>query len=426
MFVLPAEAAKRMRASGARHGQLQMARQARDDLWVVTTVQATPASARLPVRPAKGQDTLRFTPDNRYLASWHRTTVETQIQHYRLSMLRGQCLPVEALRRLVPTVTDPRRSRALVVTHCPDVHDLPAPRRLQEFTAWNVAGGEAIPADLAVEPAGYGLGQLEGHWPVDTLARRAVLLVGAGSIGGTVADALAAYGVGRLDLLDPDRLLWHNTVRHVLGDGEIGRHKVDALADRLSARWPRLDARPLPLDVVAHAAFVRAVLPGYDAVVCAADGIAPRRVVSHLARRAGVDAVLTSVLEDGAIGEVLRLRRAPDQGCLLCRRAVLFEDGRMDPERVQERGYGDGDPHRPMTAIGPDLALVGQLAAKVTVAGLLERAGHPDQRLPGEHAVVGLRPRGKYEAPFDVDRAGEVRWHPATPPQPGCVTCSDP
>lgn len=426
-FVLPADGARRLRAAAASRGELGLVHHRPDDVYVVTKFRDGPAGALLPVSIPHSQELLRQTEAVAYVGEWQRTDMQAQIHHYMLGRRPGRCISGDDLVRLVPGLRKPRsHERLLVVAHCPEAAELEPPSVLQEFTGWDVTAEQAVPVDLVVEPDKHGLDQLEGHWPVEVLRGRSVLVVGTGSLGSAAAAALTGYGVGRLGLLDPDRLLWHNTLRHVLDDADIGRHKVDALADRLRGRWPGLHAAPLRLDVVAHADVVRALLPGYDAVVCAADGIAPRRVVSHLARRAGVDAVLTSVLEDGAIGEVLRLRRAPDQGCLLCRRAVLFEDGRMDPERVQERGYGDGDPHRPMTAVGPDLALVGQLAAKVTVAGLLERAGHPDQRLPGEHAVVGLRPRGRYGAPFDVDRAGEVRWHPATPPQPGCVTCSDP
>lgn len=147
---------------------------------------------------------------------------------------------------------------------------------------------------------------------------------GVGSLGSAVAAALTGYGIGRLHLLDPDGLLWHNVVRHVLGQRHIGRHKTDAMADHLRDRHDGLDVRSHVTDVVAEADLVRGLLPDMHAVVCATDGIAPRRVVSHLARRAGKDAILTSIMEDGELGEVLRLRRAPDHGCLLCRRAELF------------------------------------------------------------------------------------------------------
>lgn len=425
--MLPFDAARRMRNATADRGDLGMAHHAEDDMYVITKFQDGGAGATLPIEAGAGQERLRRRQRDTYRGSWQRASVDAQVTHYTLSRRAQVAISTDSFTALFPKVRRPRSTEhLLVVAHCPQAPELPEPQVLREFAGWHVTAEQAVAVDLVVEPETHGLAQLDGHWPVRALAGAAVLVVSVGSLGSTAAAALAAYGVGRLDLLDPDRLLWHNTVRHVLDDRDIGRHKTDALAERLAARWPGLDVRSHVADVVGNADLVRGLLPQVDAVLCAADGIAPRRVVSHLARRARRDAVLASVLEDGALGEVLRLRPAPDQGCLLCRRHELYETARMEPERAQERGYGDGDPHRPMTAVGPDIALVGALAAKVTVASVLERRGYGDQRLPGEQAVVGLRLRVPYKEPFDAAATGDVRWNPATPPRPNCVTCTPP
>jgi hypothetical protein len=369
---------------------------------------------------------LQVTDDDQYVATWHRTTWQAHYQHWKLLRTRGRCLSLTDFQQLVPTFRPVGANSNIVLTHAPNLEELLVEPPFSEFAGWRVDGDEVVPFSVALEPEAHGLVQLAPHWRLDALRDKRVLVVGVGSLGSVVASSLAGYGVGSLDLLDPDRLLWHNTVRHVLGDEHVGRFKVDALAQHLTARWPDLTCTPHVIDVVQDAHLVRALIKDVDAIVCAADGIAPRRVVSHLAARARVDAVLASVLEDGAYGEVIRLRPAPDHGCLLCRRALSYETGQMDPERVQERGYGDGDPHRPMTAVGPDLSLIGNLAAKVVVASLLDRHGESDQRLPGEQAVISLRPAPGYEAPFDIDRSCEIRWAPATPPRPGCFTCTRP
>ena len=429
-FVLSAAAAAKIQSAKATHGGLRMIHHKPDDLWVVTMFQDGAADARLPVKPPSAQRALNLTEVSTYEGNWHRADASAQVQHYLLTRRYGHQIRTDDLIDMMPGLPRPRRGEIrAVIAHCPEVNDLDPGHPLQEFAGWAVTREGARPLDLVVEPEQYGLSQLAGHWPVELLRDKAVLVVGVGSLGSTVAAALAGYGVGQLHLLDPDRLLWHNVVRHVLGQQHVGRHKTDAMADHLRNRHDELDVRSHVADVVADADLVRALLPDMDTVVCAADGIAPRRVVSHLARRAGKDAILTSIMEDGELGEVLRLRRAPDQGCLLCRRAELLEKARLQPELVQERGYGDGNPHRPMTAVGPDIALVGDLAAKVAVASVLERSGKPDQRLPGEHLVVGLRLRGPYTAsasPYDVARTGDIKWSPATPPRPGCITCSPP
>jgi hypothetical protein len=76
-----------------------------------------------------------------------------------------------------------------------------------------------------------------------------------------------------------------------------------------------------------------------------------------------------------------------------------------------------------MTAVGGDLGLVGQLAAKTAVATILDHKGHRDQRLPGDHAILALRPLPGMAAPFDLTGAGQVEWHPLPPPRDDCPTC---
>jgi hypothetical protein len=69
---------------------------------------------------------------------------------------------------------------------------------------------------------------------------------------------------------------------------------------------------------------------------------------------------------------------------------------------------------------------MGQLTAKAAVATLLERHGAADQKLPGDHAIIGLRPQTGWAAPFDLTRPETIRWRPGTAPIPGCPTCEVP
>ena len=218
-------------------------------------------------------------------------------------------------------------------------------------------------------------------------------------------------------------MLWHNLVRHVASPRDVGKLKVTALTEQINAIRPDTAVEAHPLNVITSADHVRPLLGDCDIVVCAADGVAPRRVVSHLARRAAVPAILACVLEDGGLGEVLRLQPWASHGCLLCRRESLKASGGIDPEPALDLGYGTGSRHRPMTAVGGDLHLVGQLAAKFAVATHLERRGHADQQLPGEQALIALRPRPGWAPPFDLTQCGDTRWALATPPLPDCPTC---
>jgi hypothetical protein len=293
------------------------------------------------------------------------------------------------------------------------------------ITAWAVSSAGATPVPVVLLPGvdADPLETLGSAWPRSALTRAHVTLVGVGSIGGVIAHALAGYGVGSLTLVDDDRLEGRNLVRHRSGYRDLGRYKVNAVGAALTKRWPSLHVDQRRENVVTHADNMRTLFARSDVVVCAADGVASRRVVSHLSRRAGVTAVLGCVLLDGAVGEVLRLRPWPRWGCLLCNRAALVDQGALDPEPALDRDYGEGERHRPMTAVGPDLHLVGDLTAKLAVATLLERDGWADQRVDTDTALLGLRPEQFVAAPFDL-APGELRWLPAAPQRNDCATCS--
>ena len=292
-----------------------------------------------------------------------------------------------------------------------------------EWAAWRLTASHASSLDMDVlpSPASDPRTLLEPNWPLHDLTGE-VAVVGAGSIGSAAAMALAMYGVRRITLVDNDRLRSHNLVRHQSVRSAVGEYKVDAVSNAIRLRWPASELQALRLNVIAHADLMRPLFRRCALILCAADGVAPRRVVSHLTRRAAKDAILACVLMDGVIGEIIRLRPWPGWGCLLCQRAHLVNVGTIDPEPELDSGYGTGTTHRPMTAVGSDLALVGQFAAKVAVAVLLEKAGYHDQGIERDWAVIGLRRDLAAPSPFDLF-PGEVRWLPHVVADPDCPTC---
>lgn len=396
-----------------------------DDLLVVTRIETSPGVRMKPL-PTRGYHALGDFTAGEVDGQWLTGVPQgTHVTHRQLAHRPDTGITYDAFTAAVPNVRAPGGGALLLITH---ERDLPQEWRdagVPEYAGWHVTRDGVTPISVAFEPDEVGISQLDPQWPVTELQEMRVGVVGVGSIGGVVADRLAAYGVGILDLIDPDRFLWHNQVRHLLGPEAVGLLKVEAVADRITRRWPETHVNAYPVNAVSAAHHLRALLPHCDAVVCAADGIAARRVISHLARRAQIPAVLACVLDDGAIGEVLRLRPGRRYGCLLCQRTALSDGGGIDLEAHQEVGYGTGDPHRPMTAVGPDLWFIAQLAAKVAVATVLEQQhGDLGHRLPGEHVVVGLRPSADtLQEPFDVTTAMDVRWSEIPEPREGCPTC---
>lgn len=425
-ILMTQDAVQKMHRSPASTGRLLMHHLASEDLYVVKAVD-TSSGVREQVSIPTQYRTLAWD-GTAHAGQWMRQPApDLNIYHLDLARRPDYSIPFDDFRRLVDGVQDPGHGVGLLISYDPDLSEEALAVGAQRLAGWMIDRAGVRPIGLYVEPEILGIDQLDGLWPLGQMAEHRVVVVGCGSIGGSAVDALAGYGLGSVDLVDPDRLLWHNLVRHVLGPGSVGRYKVDALKDHLSKRWPRQEVRAHRWDVVTDADRMRVLLPQADLVLCAADGIAPRRVVSHLARRAGIPAILACVLERGAIAEILRLRPTPRFGCLLCQREALAAAGAMDAEADQELAYGTGHVHQPMTAMPADLAFTGILAAKVAVATLLEsRHGDHRQRLPDEHAIIGLRPAGDLVAPFDVAEVGAIAWQRLAPPRANCSTCDEP
>jgi hypothetical protein len=417
LVLLPRAAAARIAGTGSGWGHLTITTSHPHVLAAVTGVgdrnrTMFPASLGLPAgHPLTTADAVPLS------AVWYRVDPALHAR-WRDCRMRAAGLPTDIFRDRVIRgwVALPAGRPELIITS--------APAGQPEWAAWWVDRNQAVPADLDLPGApGLGLEQLEPGWPVDRLRPARVTVVGAGSIGSAAAHGLGAYGVGTIAVVDPDRLLAHNLIRHQLTARHLGLMKVDGLADQLRSAWPETAVEPFSLDVAADADRMRPLFDSSALIVCAADGVVPRRVASHLARRASVPAVLACVLEDGEIGEIIRLLPWPTTGCLACHRQYLADTGGFDPEPALDLPYGTGNGHRPMTAVAGDLQLVGQLAAKIAVATLLEHAGYHDQILPGDHLVTGLRPRSGLPPPADVHRAAEFRWSCVGPPLPGCPTC---
>jgi hypothetical protein len=291
------------------------------------------------------------------------------------------------------------------------------------WAAWQVSRTDArwFPLTLVDETAPL-LFPLAGSWPVEGVAGRHVSVIGAGSIGSAAAMALAAHGVRQMTIVDPDHLEPRNFARHQLHRRVTGRRKAMALRDHLLDRDPDLTVDARILNVITDADEIRELLQSTDIVLCATDGVASRRAINHMAVWARKDAVFACVIEDGAYGEVLRVRPYRT-GCLQCDRDVLYDSGAFDPEPELDSDYTSGGAARPMTAVGGDLTFVGQMAARVVVASLLERAGDRAQALPGDAVTIALRPVPDLRPPFDLERAMEIRWRPLPEPRPNCPSC---
>ena len=76
--------------------------------------------------------------------------------------------------------------------------------------------------------------QVLGQEGVEKLHAAHVIVFGLGGVGGYAAEALARAGVGRLTLVDDDRVAESNLNRQILAlTGTVGRPKAEVAAERI-------------------------------------------------------------------------------------------------------------------------------------------------------------------------------------------------
>lgn len=141
-----------------------------------------------------------------------------------------------------------------------------------------------------------------------------VLVVGAGGLGAPVALYLAAAGVGCIGLVDNDVVEISNLQRQVLfGTRDVGRHKVDAAAERLREMNP-------DVTVVEHRCWLTAdnateLISSYDLVVDGTDNFQTRYLVNDVCVWTGRPNVYASIYRfDGQ----LSIFAAPNGPCYRC------------------------------------------------------------------------------------------------------------
>lgn len=142
-----------------------------------------------------------------------------------------------------------------------------------------------------------------------------VLLIGAGGLGSPTALYLAAAGVGRIGLVDPDVVEETNLQRQVAhGYSTLGRPKTESAAAKM------LDLNPDVVierhDVFLSVANALDLIAGYDVIIDGTDNFPTRYLVNDACAKLGKPNVYGGVLRfDGQLS-VFDARRGPCYRCL--------------------------------------------------------------------------------------------------------------
>jgi len=232
------------------------------------------------------------------------------------------------------------------------------------------------------------------------LARSRVLVLGLGGLGSPVATYLAAAGVGRLELVDPDRVDVSNLHRQILHrTSTVGMAKTDSARASLSALNP--DVAIVTHASRLHGGDLRDAVAGVDLVVDGTDNFESRFELNRACVALRRPLVYGAVVGMEGQASVFRTDR-DGSPCYAC----LYQDvaGHPDAQRPTsnwENCSGQG-------VLGPVAGLVGCIQATEALKVLLGM----ESGLAGRLLLIDAR-----SMEF---RTFELRRNP------GCSACGDP
>jgi molybdopterin/thiamine biosynthesis adenylyltransferase len=222
------------------------------------------------------------------------------------------------------------------------------------------------------------------------LKAASVAVIGAGGIGAPAIQYLAAAGVGRLTLIDDDRVDLSNLQRQTLfGTDDVGHAKAMVAARRVAEINPHVQVTVEQIRI--DAANAPALLHGHDVVLDGTDNFATRLAVADAALALRIPLVAAAVGEfEGQLG-VFRGWEA-DKPCYRC---FVGSDPQREGVSCAEQGV-----------LGALTGVMGSLAALEVIRAI---------------------------APFGEDSAGKLlladtlalRFRTLTlPKDPGCPSCA--
>ncbi|MGR7027211.1 ThiF family adenylyltransferase [Geodermatophilus sp. URMC 62] len=240
--------------------------------------------------------------------------------------------------------------------------------------------------------------------------QRHAVVVGAGSVGSVVAEQLVRAGLPRLTLVDPDLVESVNLSRTVYRQDDVGRAKVEALAERLASINPDVQVTPLRMRVEpGTAGELAAALRDADLALGVADDNRALAVLDVLLHETDTPGVFAGVYRAATGGDIVTV--VPGlTACYRCTVGPRQEASNLTPGVDYATGRLAGE-----VALGADVATISLLTAR-TALGVLGALADTDALLrptveQGRNFVqVGLQPGFFSQMGLFDDVAAQHAW----------------
>ena len=223
---------------------------------------------------------------------------------------------------------------------------------------------------------------------IEALSKVTVAVIGLGSGGARVALELARSGVGRLLLVDPDRLEPNNIARHPCGARDIGRYKTKAVRDLIHEHNPYAQIVTSEIDVLEHRDEFQMLVGKSDLVVACTGSPAVNNLTNEYCLKLNKPAVYGGAWEKAMAGFAMRV--IPNETpCFACVHEILQQNAPpLDPSRVVDYSVVT-DPRelRAEPGLSVDIGFITLIQAKLALLVLLKESGSTLEDIPQNYIL---------------------------------------
>ena len=243
-------------------------------------------------------------------------------------------------------------------------------------------------------------------WDQEAVSRASVMVVGCGALGSEVTRLLTLVGVGRIVVVDPDRIELHNLTRGVFfRSSDVGRFKAAVTARRAQAMNPDVEVVPIVGLIETHVGlgFLRTM----SVLACCVDSIGARVAVSRMCYRAGVPWVNGGI--SPTAGEVTAFA-ASEPPCYVC----TVSNEMWEREQVAHtcRGFRAVGTDRPVATTATAASVVAAYQVQQILTWLSPSDAAPRCLDHGQRAFFSLTPPSCMVSSIvpDPDCDSHERW----------------
>lgn len=245
------------------------------------------------------------------------------------------------------------------------------------------------------------------------LKEQSVTLLGVGALGGEISDCLAKAGIGNMCLVDNQVMSVQNIMRHVAGLEDVGKAKVNAVAELLHNHNPFLrDIIKVTEDITKSGVFNELPSESLFFSSIADDNI--EGYINEMAVEAGRIVFYVRALRGGKAARIVRVIPGQD-ACLNCLGLYRRDKGNTvqipsDPSLPTLRNECN-NPVLPASAA--DLKLIASLASRIAIDFLQEEVKDSNHWIWTTEEI----PETIFKEPFKL--------HSQTlSPHPNCQICN--